>query len=75
MCKHILNNLNKNFDLIPIDKAANNIAIKCKKYYVEVILEELGILDGQGKHMSIQTEMLLKLLMKTVNMLRDSSSL
>ena len=43
-----LDNLHKNFVLVPIDKAANNIAIICKKYYVEVILKELGVLDGQG---------------------------
>ena len=30
--------------LFPTDKAANNIAIICKKYYVTVILKEIGIL-------------------------------
>ena len=34
-----LDNLHKNFVLVPIDKAANNIAIICKKYYVEVIFK------------------------------------
>ena len=29
--------------LVPIDKAANNIAIICRKYYVTVILKEIGI--------------------------------
>ena len=32
--------------LVPIDKAVNNIAIICKKYYVTVILKEIGILDA-----------------------------
>ena len=27
---------------IPIDKAGNNIAIICKRYYAEVILKEIG---------------------------------
>ena len=28
-----------------IDKAANNIAFICKKYYVQVLLKELGLLN------------------------------
>ena len=31
--------------LVPINKASNNIAIICKRFYVKVILEEIGILD------------------------------
>ena len=42
-----LENLHKQFVLVPIDKAANNVAIVCKHYYVEVILKEIGIL-GKG---------------------------
>ena len=42
-----LENLHKNFVLVPIDKAANNICILCKRYYVEVILQGIGVL-GQG---------------------------
>ena len=41
-----LKELHENYDLVPIDKAANNIAIICKKYYVTVILKEVGILDA-----------------------------
>ena len=37
-----LKQLHENFVLVPIDKAANNIAIICKKYYVETILKEIG---------------------------------
>ena len=40
-----LTSLQKNFVLVPIDKASNNIAIICKRFYVKVILEEIGILD------------------------------
>ena len=36
--------LHNKYVLVPIDKAANNIAIICKKYYVEVLLKEIGIL-------------------------------
>ena len=37
-----LRNLHDNFVLVPIDKASNNIAVICKKYYVEIILKEIG---------------------------------
>ena len=35
--------------LVPIDKAANNVAIVCKRYYAEVILKEIGII-GTGSN-------------------------
>ena len=41
-----LNELHEKYVLVPIDKAANNIAIFFKKYYVTVILKEIGILDA-----------------------------
>ena len=41
-----LHELHEKYVLVPIDKAANNIAIICKKYYVTVILKEIGILDA-----------------------------
>ncbi len=37
-----LKQLHENFVLLSIDKAGNNIAIVCKKYYVEMILKEIG---------------------------------
>ena len=40
-----LDQLQSKFVLAPIDKAANNISIICKRFYVEVILKEIGILD------------------------------
>ena len=44
-----LNELHEKYVLVPIDKAANNIAITCNKYYVAVILKEIGILDAGNK--------------------------
>ena len=35
--------------IVPIDKAANNVEIVCKRYYAEVILKEIGVL-GQVNH-------------------------
>ena len=37
----------KKFVLTPIDKASNTVSISCKRYYVEVVLKEIGIL-GSG---------------------------
>ena len=36
-----MENLHKNYVLVPIDKASNNVAIVCKKFYVQVILKEI----------------------------------
>ena len=38
-----LEELHKKYVFVPIDKAANNVAIVCKKHYVEVILKEVGV--------------------------------
>ena len=40
-----LNILQKQYFICPIDKAANNIPFICKKYYVQVFLKELGLLN------------------------------
>ena len=39
-----LENLHNKFVLVPIDKASNNIAIICKRFYIEKLLKEVGIL-------------------------------
>ena len=38
--------LHKQFVVVPIDKASNNLATICKRYYVGVLLEEIGRLGG-----------------------------
>ena len=48
-----LNSFHDKFVLVPIDKAANNIVV-CKKYYVEVILKEIGVL-GQNNETYLLT--------------------
>ena len=40
-----LNILQEQHVMYPIDKDANNIVFICKKYYVEVLLKELGLLN------------------------------
>ena len=44
--KQYLEKLQKHFVVVPIDKASNNIAIICKRFYAEVLLKEVGKLDG-----------------------------
>ena len=41
-----LNIFQEQYVMCPIDKAANNIAFTCKKYYVQVLLKELGLLSA-----------------------------
>ena len=38
-----LHKLDEDFVLVPADKAANNIIVICKKYYIETIIKELGM--------------------------------
>ena len=40
-----LEQLHRRFVIVPVDKAANNYAFICKKYYVARILDELGLND------------------------------
>ena len=39
--------LHARFVIVPIDKASNNFAIICKRFYIQVLKGELGVLsDG-----------------------------
>ena len=40
-----LNSLKNDFVIVPIDKAANNVAFVCKQFYAFVISKELGVFD------------------------------
>ena len=41
--KDTLHKLHANYVLVPADKAANNVIIVCKKYYIDTLDKELGI--------------------------------
>ena len=41
--KDTLHKLHANYVLVPADKAANNVMIVCKKYYIDTLVKELGI--------------------------------
>ena len=43
--KDTLHKLHANYVLVPTDKAANNVIIVCKKYYIDALVKELGIND------------------------------
>ena len=38
-----LTDLHSNFVVVPIDKASNNVAIICKRFYVQKLLDEVGV--------------------------------
>ena len=38
-----LNDLHNNFVVVPIDKASNNVAIICKRFYIQKLLSEVGV--------------------------------
>ena len=41
--KDTLRRLHDDFVFVPADKAANNVIVLCKKYYIETLIKELGI--------------------------------
>ena len=41
--KDTLRRLHDDFVFVPADKAANNVIVECKKYYIETLIKELGI--------------------------------
>ena len=44
--KKYIEHLHNRFVIVPVDKASNNFAIICKKFYLEVLMKELGIANG-----------------------------
>ena len=38
-----LSDLHKNFVVVPIDKASNNVALICKRFYIQKLLDEVGV--------------------------------
>ena len=51
-----LKDLHANFVLVPIDKASNNIAIICKRFYIERLLSEVGLSENPSNTYKISTE-------------------
>ena len=49
-CHKLLRSTPKNvFVIVPIDKAFNSVVVTCKGYYVEAILNEIGVI-GYGNN-------------------------
>ena len=49
-----MKDFHRQFVLVPADKAANNIIIVCKKFYLEVVCKELYCLDSSSPHTYIE---------------------
>ena len=45
---HELSRLHENFVIVPADKASNNYTFVCKKHYVDILIEELGLYSLPG---------------------------
>ena len=41
--KNTLRRLHDDFVLVPADKAANNVIVMCKRYYIETLIKEMDI--------------------------------
>ena len=48
-----LSDLHSKFVMVPVDKAANNIAFICKRYYAQVLITELGLTGSPSPTYSI----------------------
>ena len=46
--KNSLKSLHSKFVITPIDKASNNVAFICKRYYAQVLVDELGISNSSN---------------------------
>ena len=46
--KECLSDLHSKFVMVPIDKASNNIAFICKRFYAIVLLQELGLIGSSS---------------------------
>ena len=38
-----LSRLHENFVIVPVDKASNDYTFVCRNYYVDILIEELGL--------------------------------
>ena len=49
--------LQKKYVFVPTDKAANNIAIVCKRFYIEKTMKELNIFSDDQKNQNSTSRM------------------
>ena len=53
-CSNFLKDFHRRFVLVPADKAANNIIVVCKRFYLDVVCKELYCLDSSSPHTYIE---------------------
>ena len=51
--KNYLSELHSKYVIVPIDKAANNVAIICKKFYIKHLLDEVGFFHTNPTYSTI----------------------
>lgn len=47
--KNCLRDLHSKYVITPIDKASNNVALICKRFYAQILIEELGLNNSSGQ--------------------------
>ena len=51
-----LQTIHSNYVLVPVDKASNNVAIICKRFYIERILMEVGLKGSTSETYKLSTK-------------------
>ena len=66
--QNTLYKLHANYVLVPVDKAANNVIVVCKKYYSGILVIELGINNENSNNLTnIPVDNLSETIMKIGN--------
>ena len=50
--KDTLHKLHAHYALVPADKAANDVIVVCKKYYIDILVKDLGINNVNSNNQS-----------------------
>ncbi len=74
---HVINYLHefqKQFVMVPADKAINNIIIVCKKYYIQTLIDELGVFSDTASktyaYDNTTLDIIVKLYLEKITQLR-----
>ena len=70
--KIALEELHHNFVIVPIDKAANNVAFVCKRYYAMVLLTEMGLIGGNSLTYEVINDTTANIVKRQTDILKES---
>ena len=58
-------------DIVPADKASNNVVVICKKHYIEVIMKELNNIMGSKSTYQYVTDNPTNIINRHIKYMRD----